>query len=681
MKVSLNWLTDYVDLAMPVAELSALLMRLGLPVEGIEETDADIALDLEVTSNRPDCLGHIGVARELAAALGQPLKVPDLTKIVAAGGPVGDATSVSVEAPDFCPRYTARLIKGVKVGPSPAWLAERLEAVGLRAINNIVDATNYVLMEYSQPLHAFDYDKLAGGRIVVRRAVDGETITAIDESKHELHGWMGIIADAEKPVAVAGVMGGLDSEVSEQTVNVLIESAQFDPLSIRRASRALNLLSDASYRFERSVDPVALDDASLRACRLILDTAGGELLDGIVDVWADAYEAPSVALRPERTSKLLGIDVPPGRQVEILDSLGLQPKQTDGRIACIIPPHRPDLTREVDLIEEVARVHGFDKIPTGGAVTHEVTTLAPVENARRAAGETLNAAGYFEAITFTFIDEAESALFGWTDSLAVDTRLRKTNGTLRQGLLPSLLRARKANQDAGNEQVSLFELSAAFPPRVAGKDGQALPDEYTQLALLTDGSLQELRGALEAVVRRADPSARLDVRPTEVAGFAKGAAAELALVIGAGEQERAEPFGVLGQVGQAACDHYNLTVTPCGAMVRFDPLIELGQTARSYRPVPRMPAIRRDLSAIVDEPVTWEVITGVVGASGGELMTGVEYVGAYRGKQIGKGRKSLTLRLTYRHAERTLRHEEVDASVEAVVAALKQQVGAELRTD
>ncbi len=309
MKISLNWLTDYVDVTMPAAELAALLMRIGFPVEGIEETASDVVLDVEITSNRGDALGHIGIAREISAVTGKPLKLPALDNVPSKGD-VAKLTSVQVKNPQFCPRYTARLLRGVKIKPSPSWMVERLEAVGLRAINNVVDATNYVLMEYSQPLHAFDFDKLEGRRIIVRQAVDGEQITAIDGTKHELRDWMGIIADGERPVAVAGVMGGLDTEVSDKTVNVLIESAQFDALSIRRTSRYLTLMSESSYRFERGVDPVLLERASLRACQLILEMGGGELAGGIADVWAKPYEPLHVSLRAARANALLGVEVP-----------------------------------------------------------------------------------------------------------------------------------------------------------------------------------------------------------------------------------------------------------------------------------------------------------------------------------------------------------------------------------
>ncbi|KKL54979.1 hypothetical protein LCGC14_2259980, partial [marine sediment metagenome] len=282
MKISLNWLTDYVDVAaVGVGELAEMFTRIGLCCEGVIETDADVVFDLEVTSNRPDCLGYIGVAREAAAALQLELKLPDLSAVPTASPPAAELTDVQVLAPELCPRYTARVIRGVKVGPSPRWLIDRLEAVGLRGVNNVVDATNYVLLECSQPLHAFDLDLLAERRIVVRRGLPGETIVSIDGARCELTDQVCVIADAEKAVAIGGIMGGLESEINEKTVNILIESARFDPLATRKAARAMSLMTESSYRFERGVDPVGVDSASLRACGLILQLGGGELAEGV----------------------------------------------------------------------------------------------------------------------------------------------------------------------------------------------------------------------------------------------------------------------------------------------------------------------------------------------------------------------------------------------------------------
>jgi len=667
MKVSLNWLTDYVDISIPVSRLGELLRRIGLPVEEVIETEADIILDLEVTNNRGDCLGHVGVAREAAAALGVEFRGPSIGDLPARGR-VEDLTSVEVLDPDLCPRYTARVIRGVKVGPSPAWMIERLEAVGLRGINNIVDVTNYVLMEYSQPLHCFDYDKLAENRIVVRRAANGEHMVSIDGTKCPLDETMLIIADAVKPVAIAGVMGGLDTEVTEATSSVLIESAQFDPLSIRRTSRALQLMSESNYRFERRVDPVGVNEASLRACQLILELAGGELAEGVVDVWAEPFRPRRVTMRTDRCNALLGTDTPAERQRDILRRLHLSPELAGGRIVCTIPPYRPDLTREVDLIEEVARIEGYDRIPVSEKVCHPVSAEDLPSRVRRLVGEALAAAGFDEAITFSFIDRAEAELLGAPRTVAVDPLARKSNNVLRPTLIPSLLRACKTNQNVGNAEVHLFEIAGCFPGAAAGD----LPDEYVELAMVSTGELAELRGALESVVAAIAPPAELAIRPDSAAHLGEGTAASVVL--------NGEPIGTLGQIAEKLLRHYGLERPIAAAAVRYEPLQEAACLTRTYRPVPRFPAVRRDLSVLVEESVTWQQLSEVIRGVDQPLREAVEYVTTYRGRPVPAGRKSVTLTLVYRCADRTLRREEVDEQVEQVLAALRRALRAELRT-
>ncbi|KPK50183.1 MAG: hypothetical protein AMK72_02800 [Planctomycetes bacterium SM23_25] len=666
MRVSLNWLTDYVDVSVPIAELTDLLRRIGLPVEEVIETDTDIILDVEVTSNRSDCLGHLGIAREVAAALELEFRPPQIGELPTRGD-VNELTRVDVLDPDLCPRYTARVIRGVSVGPSPRWMIERLEATGLRGINNIVDVTNYVLMEYSQPLHSFDYDKLAENRIVVRRGRSGEHMISIDETKCNLDDSMLIIADAARPVAIAGVMGGLTTEVAEQTTNVLIESAQFDPLAVRRTSRKLGIMSESNYRFERGVDPVGVNAASLRACQLILQLAGGELAEGVADAWADPFRPPEVALRPERCNALLGMDVPTERQVEILNRLGLSPRKADGRIVCTIPPYRPDLTREVDLIEEVARMAGYDKIPVAAEVSHPVRGEDHASRVRRLAAQTLSAAGLDEAITFSFIDTAEAELFGQDRTVTVDKLTRKTNNVLRPTVIPSLLRACKTNQDVGSADVALFELASCFPP---GAEGQ-LPDEYTELGMVSTGRLADLRGALEAVAGRIAPDAPIEIREAPAAHLAEGTGAEVLL--------DGQKIGTLGIISQAVQHYYGLERPVAAAAIRFEPLLERAAPTRTYQPVPKFPPIRRDLSVVVDEAVTWRQLSDAVAAVDQPMRAPAEYVTTYRGAPVADGRKSVTLTLVYRHPDRTLRGEEVDQQIEQVVAQLRRKLGAELR--
>jgi phenylalanyl-tRNA synthetase beta chain len=674
VKISLNWLTDYVDVSLPTGELAGVFKHIGLPVEETITTDTDIVLDLEVTSNRPDCLGHLGVARELAVATGKQFNPPQIGTLPASGR-TSELTSIEVLAPDLCPRYTARVICGVKVGPSPAWMVERLEAVGMRSINNVVDATNYVLMEYSQPLHSFDYDKLEGRRIVVRRAAGGEVLVSIDGTKCELDETMLVIADARRPVAIAGVMGGLNTEVSESTVNVLIESAQFDPLSVRRTSRKLQLMSDSNYRFERGVDPVAIDEASLRACQLIVASGGGSVAEGLVDVWAKPHTPAEVAMRPARCGALLGIEIPPERQEHILAALGLAPMRRGERIVCTIPPYRADLTREIDLIEEVGRIHGYDNIPVGGQVTHPVVPDTLATRIRRLAGEALAMAGFDEAVTFSFVDAVEAELFGHQRRVTVDKLTRKTNNVLRPTLLPSLLSACKTNQDAGNDEVCLFEIAACFPAAKGGGDGKdedkKLPDEYTELALVSTDDLAELRGALETLVEHLTPRASLTVSPRDHPHLAPGRAAAVLL--------DGKAVGSIGQISEPILHHYGLERPIAAAAVRFQPLIDAAQLVRIYEPLPRFPAMRRDLSLIVDEPVTWQQLSEAIARIDQPLRQSLAYVTTYRGKPVPSGRKSVTVALEYRAADRTLRREEVDSQVEEIITAMRKDFSAELR--
>src|SRR5215207_2935034 len=356
MKISLEWLRDYLPDAPEARRAADALTHGGLPVEAVERMGNDMVIDVEVTSNRGDCLSHVGVARELGALLNRQVKLVEPLP-AEAGRPANAEAKVRIEARDLCPHYTARVIRGVKIGPSPEWMVRRLEAIGLRPINNVVDVTNYVMFELGQPLHAFDYDRLEGRRIVVRRARQGEKLVAINAAEAKLTPDMLVIADAARPVALAGVMGGLDSEVSARTTSVLLESARFDPLSVRKTARALDMRSDSSYRFERGIDPTLARRASLRAAQLILELAGGELLVGVAEAGAEGYQPKKLTLRLARIPRVLGIEVGAETVRDVLGRLQLSPvrKGADG-IEVTIPSHRLDLNLEIDLIEEVARV-------------------------------------------------------------------------------------------------------------------------------------------------------------------------------------------------------------------------------------------------------------------------------------------------------------------------------------
>src|SRR5688572_7648221 len=362
MNISLEWLRDFLPKPVDAGAAADALIRGGFPVENIVQRGEDTVLDVEVTSNRGDCLSHVGVAREMSALLNVPFK-SEQSRPAETGPPVKDVTSVVIEARDLCPHYVARVIRGVKSCPSPAWMVRRLEGVGLRSINNVVDVTNYVMFEMGQPLHAFDFDRLRGKKIIVREARLGEKITSIDGHERRLAAGMLVIADAERPVALAGVMGGIDSEVSGATVNVLLESARFDPLSVRKTARALAMKSDSSYRFERGIDPTLPERASLRAAQLIVEVAGGELLSGSAVAGESGHRPKQLALRLSRLKQVLGVDLPAQDAVTALARLQLSPTLSGDTIHVTVPSWRLDLNLEIDLVEEVARVIGYDRVP------------------------------------------------------------------------------------------------------------------------------------------------------------------------------------------------------------------------------------------------------------------------------------------------------------------------------
>ncbi|HKI17722.1 MAG TPA: phenylalanine--tRNA ligase subunit beta, partial [Isosphaeraceae bacterium] len=405
MIVSWNWLTDYVRLDMPVDVLTERLALSGLNLESVSDVGGDIAIDLEVTSNRPDCLGHLGIAREISVLFDKSLHIPD-ARPKSSGPPVETRTGVSIETPDLCPRFTARVISGVKVKESPWWLRKRLETLGVRPISNIVDVTNYVMFECGQPLHAYDLDHLAEKRLVVRRAKDGETLKAINNRVYELNPEMLVIADAVRPVGLAGVMGGLETEIGSETTNVLIEAARFDAISVRRTSRALGLFSPSSFRFERPLDPEVTEWASRRCAELILVVAGGTLHPGVIDVGTRPPERPSISLRFDQIRRILGIWIDPSTVVRILKSLGLDWLGQDEQSVTVRPPSwRGDLEREIDLIEELARIHGYEHIPENRAVPLTSARRGIRERVETAVRDLLTGEGFDEAVTFSLVDD------------------------------------------------------------------------------------------------------------------------------------------------------------------------------------------------------------------------------------------------------------------------------------
>ena len=683
MIVSWNWLKQYVKLDISVDELAHRLTMTGLNHESTSDVDGDLAIDLEVTSNRPDCLGHIGIAREAAVVLGRELAIPEV-KYPTRSPSAAELTRVEVSCPDLCPRYIARVIRGVKIGPSPDWLRRRLGTCGVRAINNVVDVTNYVLLEASQPLHAFDFDKLSERRIVVRRARAGETIVAIDQKRYELQKEFCVIADASRAVAVAGVMGGFDTEVSDQTTNLLIESAEFDPLSVRRTSRALGLSSPSSYRFERGVDPAGVEWASRRCCQLITELAGGVVDERAVSVHSPIGPRTAIVLRFSQLKRILGIEVDPAEARQILVRLGLVELRYDATMVELRPPNwRRDLEREIDLIEEVGRIHGYDHVPEDVEVPMTTAPRSASERVESAVRQTLIGAGFCEAATMSFVEQSLVDCFRvWSEAkpLGVDHSTRRQENLLRQSLVPSLLVARRLNESRGTLDSELFELARVYLPRTTeggartaeGQSQQSeLPDEPVHLALVSGRNLRELKGVVENVLVQLHATVALEVRAVDRIEFAPGRGAELRV--------GGDLVGYFGQISDKLMSQFDLRAPCAVSELNVDRLRAVAQLIPQYRPVPNLPASQRELSLIVDEPVLWSAVETVVRSAAGPHLESIQFLDLYRGRPIPAGRKSLHFGMTFRAADRTLTHEEVDRSQQAVIAGCKEKFAAELR--
>lgn len=689
MLVSWEWLNQYVTLDVTVEELTERLTMSGLNLEEFHAVDDDFCIDLEVTSNRPDCLGHLGVARESAVLLGETLRLPAASP-TSCLTPMMSMTAVSIECPDLCSQYQVRMIRGAKVGPSPDWLRKRLATIGIASINNIVDITNYVLMECGQPLHAFDFDKFQSQTIVVRRAQTGEQLQTIDHKKHVLTAEMCVIADSNRLVALGGIMGGAETEITAATQNILIESAMFSPLSIRETSRRLRLHSDSSYRFERALDPRGPDWASLRCCALILEVAGGELLNGSAFAGTSPpSDRPAIPLRFDQIRRILGIDIPPEEAIRILEALGLQ-RANDGtnfrpgnpsqkkiqpsEVALFVPPsHRRDLSREIDLIEEVARIHGYDKIRDDVAVPLCPSTYSLRDRVTDRICEVLTASGFYEAITLSLVSEREFKIFNPRDGLTPlsieHPDFRQTN-MLRQSLIPSLMVARRENERRGSFGAKLFEIAAVYLS--ADKPVPQSQAEPTMVSFVGGLPFAEMKGVVELIAARIHPLSQVTAHPSPLPQFVKGRGAELFL--------NGNWWGWMGEIDRSVSDQLDLRDVVSIAELDISVLESNADLIPLFRPIPQFQGSTRDLNLVLDDHVTWEFLEQTVRGAAGPLLESVRFGGQYKGKQIPDGKKSYLVTLVYRSSHRTLTGEEIERAQQSVVAACLNQVGATLRT-
>lgn len=631
---------------------------------------SDTTVEFEITSNRPDCLSVLGLARETAVTYGLPFNppVPEYTTV---GGDVSDYITVQNEAPDLCYRYMARVVKDVKIAPSPLWMRERLRASGVRPINNIVDITNYVMLEYGQPMHAFDHRHMKDGKIVVRRAKSGETITTLDGTEHSLTEKMLVIADAEKPSAVAGVMGGEYSGIAEDTTVMVFESACFKGASVRTTARDIGLRTDSSIRFEKGLDPENCRGALDRACQLVEQLGAGKVVNGTVDLRGETRELPRIPFRPEKINAFLGTDVEEARMREILESL--ECRFEDG---VVIPPSfRADLEQEADIAEEVARIYGYNKIPTTEIRGVAHGTLTSAQKFERTIKETLLALGYYQILTYSFISPkyydkirmpADSPL---RRSVVIANPLGEDTSVMRTTALPSMMEILAENYSDRNKQVRMFELATEYIPKGDGE----LPDENLKIILGAYGGkfdFYTLKGGIEALLARCGVKeysvAPADDRPA----YHPGRCATLS----AGGKE----IGVFGQIHPAVAENYGIEEAVFAADLDVAALSAAVAPEESYKPLPKFPAVTRDLALLCDVDLPVAELDRAIRAGAGRLLETLTLFDVYTGAQIPEGKKSVAYSLTLRSAEGTLTEAEIERTTAMVVKDL-EALGALLR--
>ncbi|MFZ5631853.1 MAG: phenylalanine--tRNA ligase subunit beta [Bacillota bacterium] len=659
---------------------------LGLDVKEVIGLD-DTILELDLTPNRGDCLSMVGVAREVAVLLGQTLRMPE-TSVAETGRGIEGLVRIDIEDPDLCGRYVGRLFRNIRVGPSPGWMQDRLRAAGVRPITNIVDITNYVMLELGQPLHAFDYDTVKDGHIIVRRARRGEIIVSLDGNERKLTEEMLVIADPGGPVAVAGVMGGLATEVTDNTTNILLESAHFNPISIRRTSRALGLRSEASSRFEKGIDITGCRRAADRAARLLLDLAAGEVAPGSVDNYPGQAPPRTVILRPERVEYVLGVEVPRSETIGILTGLEFQVKDSGRELLVTVPGHRVDVSLEEDLIEEVARIYGYNRIPYTlpyGATTKGART--PRQDLEWEVKDCLAELGLNEVVTYSFTSPAtlDKAAVPQGSPLRNVVRLQnplsEEQSVMRTLLLPGLLEVLSRNASRRVIDLGVFELGKVFLP----SETEPLPMEKPVLAAAAMGSTPSgwnrpaqhydfyyLKGILATLFDRiALRGYRLE-RETQNSLFHPGRAARVV----AGERL----IGFLGEVHPDVLENYNLPDRAVAMEIDFQTMADLAGRPRKYRPLPRFPEIERDLALVVPQDVPAQDIVRVIRKFGGQYLQEVRLFDVYRGQQVKEGCQSMAFTLRFQAEDRTLTDQEVNGSVAAVAEAVAREFGAELRS-
>ncbi|HEX4644851.1 MAG TPA: phenylalanine--tRNA ligase subunit beta, partial [Verrucomicrobiae bacterium] len=667
--------------------------KVGQPfAEYLGRSGSDVVYDLEITPNRPDLNSVIGIAREISAVTGNPLKIPEVKLEETSSMPVDKLVSVRIEDAELCPRYTARIVRGVKVGPSPDWLKSTLEKVGIRSISNVVDVTNYVMLETGQPLHAFDYHLIAKPAgtgpdacptIVVRRAAEGEKFTTLDGQQRALTSQMLLIADETKPIALAGIMGGQNTEINDQTADVLIESAYFKPQNIRATSKKLELRTESSYRFERGGDIGICDWASRRAAQLILQTAGGQFAAGVIDAFPHPPRHKEISLRHHKVCELLGVRILPSQNVQYLRRLGLEIAVNNADEYCmvVVPTFRVDLKSEVDLIEEIARLYGVENIPaTAPSGAFGTNVFDGVYDQLSDARRILTGLGLDEAQGQTLISN-NSARQRAAEPALLQNPLSSDMNALRPSLLPGLLDSLRHNLSRKNNRVALFEIGRVF----VQENGQIREERRMAVALTglrqplfwsgeerdAKFDIYDLKGVLEGFLEEFGLRGMNYVRrPESTLLFLESAAVHLGK----------NTLGEFGQLSPALAKQYDLRDAVLLAELNLDLALSLIRPGvKGFKPLPAFPTIRRDVAMLVPEATTHEAVLGAVKQAKPQNLESVELFDVFRGRNVPEGQKSVAYAFTYRHAERTLTDAEVNSAHEKVVEQFKQRLQAVVR--
>jgi phenylalanyl-tRNA synthetase beta chain len=698
MKVLYNWLKEFVELTAAPEELRTRLSLSGTAVEALEQTAAGPLLDAELTSNRADCLGHYGIAREAAVLYDLPLKRVD-PHPRESSDQAATAARVQIDAPELCGRYTARVLRGVKVGPSPDWLRQRLEALGQASINNVVDATNYVMLELGHPMHAFDLDLVAEKRIVVRRARPGEKMRTLDGIERVLTSEMCVIADGARAVAIAGVMGGADSEIRSSSHNILLESAWFDPISIRRTSKALGLRTEASMRFERGMDMEMAEITSRRCAELIQQLGGGEVLAGVVDVYPGRAEAPQIELTRKEFLRVMGADVPDAQIEATLAGLGFAPVRSDSLRGgaespaaawrCRRPSWRGDVTREVDLIEEVARIYGVDKFPPRLPAAKLPAARLEYSEADDRLREILIGLGYQEIIAIPIVDEPSDALFRpekhvparIANPLAEDASVMRSTGAI------TMARTLEWNLNHGQRNVRLFEFGKTYAwsgtqpveTRVLTIGATGLAREKGVAETERAFTFADLKGDLDQVGHLAGGLAWTAGGPEWLHGAHAGT---ISLRPDGAAKSAAEPIGHAGLVARRVSERFKLRQDAYIAELELEPLCAGYKSARAalrYKPLSRFPAVERDFSLVLSDGTTFAAIEDAIRALSIAEVAAIDAVDLFRGKNMPQGKFALLVRVRFESRQATLTEVQLTDFSSRILATLEQKLGATLR--